>query len=131
MIDLCERAARLLTESGLEGVSLRRLDEITGKEGIVVRRMPSTVSESYYDGTRVLDAPYEVIVRRRSEERAMEECSLAAEMLEGVTLESSNGSYRPSGTDGQQVYTAPQEMALEEANFYAWHVRMHAAIETS
>lgn len=130
MIDLCERAARLLTEAGLEGVTLKRLDGTTGREGVVVRAMPCTAVESYYDGERTLDAPYEVIVRRRSEERAMEECSLAAEALEGVTLASGNGSYEPVGSDGQQVYTAPQELALDGSGMYAWHVRMHAWIST-
>lgn len=129
MIDLHERAKAYLEDEGFEGISLKRLDEFTGKEGTVIRSMPGTVIEEYYDGTLIVDQPYQVIVRRRSEADAMQECSDIAEALEGVTLASADQSYVPYGSDGQRVYTAPQELALDEANFYAWHVRMTARIE--
>ena len=129
MIDLHERVKTYLESKGFTGVSLKRLDSFTGKEGIVIRAMPKTLVESYYDGVRVYDQPYQIIVRRRSEAEAMETCASIADALEGVILQSANGSFVPHGSSGQQVYTAPQELALEEANFYAWHVRMTARIE--
>lgn len=129
MIDLHERAKAYLEAKGFTGISLKRLDSFTGKEGIVIRAMPKTLVESYYDGTAVYDQPYQIIVRRRSEAEAMETCSSIAETLEGVILASARNEYQPHGTDGQKVYTAPQEMALDEADFYAWHVRMTARIE--
>lgn len=129
MIDLHERAKAYLEAKGYDGVSLKRLDQFTGKEGIVVQLVPASLVESYYDGTQVFDQPYRVTVRRRSEAEAMQVCSDIAETLEGATLESANGSYAPADTQGQQIYTAPQELALEEANYYAWYVQMHARIE--
>lgn len=129
MIDLHEQALAYLQGQGFKGLTLKRLDQMTGKEGIVVRPLPGALQEAYYDGTSIVLQPYQIIVRSRSEERAMEQCSAARDALEGVTLCSANGSYQPYGTDGQQVQIAPQELALEESNFYAWHVRMGALIE--
>ena len=129
MIDLHERVKAYLEAKGFENVSLKRLDSFTGKEGIVVQLLPATVVETYYDGTQVLDQPYRVTVRRRSEAEAMQTCSDIAEALEHVILASARNEYAPHGTEGQQVYTAPQELALEEKSFYAWHVQMRARIE--
>ena len=124
MIDLVDMARSYLAERGYEA-HVKRLDEFTGREGIVLRRIPSTVTERYFDGGEAVSYVYQVIVRRRSERRAMEECSDIAELLKDAWLESGNGSY---AFGGQEIYTEPQELALDEAGFYAWEARLVASI---
>lgn len=124
MIDLVYRASRFLAESGYEA-HVKRLDEFTGREGIVLRRIPSAVTERYFDGGEAVSYVYQVIVRRRSERRAMEECCDIAELLKDAWLDSENGSY---AFEGQEIYTEPQELALEETGFYAWETRIKASI---
>ena len=49
MTDLLEVAKSYLEGLGYQGVWLKRLDEFTGSEGIVLRRMPETVTDRYMD----------------------------------------------------------------------------------
>lgn len=127
MMDLIDRYSEALAEHGYPNIK-KRFDTLAGREGICIRPLPSTVTQSYYDGTREVDAPFEVIVRRRSEEAAMAECCDIEELLDGMAVPSANGSYRIAGCS---VYTASQEMRLDEANYYAWHVRLMAQITTT
>lgn len=124
MIDLVDRARDFLADHGYEA-HVKRLDAFTGKEGIVLRRVPSTVTGRYFDGGEAVSYIYQVVVRRRSEREAMEQCCDIAELLKGAWLESGNGSY---AFVGQEVYTEPQELKLDEANYYAWEVRIEASI---
>lgn len=124
MIDLVDRARDFLAAKGYEA-HVKRLDSFTGKEGIVLRRVPSTVTGRYFDGTESVSCIYQVIVRRRSERQAMEECCDIAALLKDAWLGSGNGSY---AFVGQEVYTEPQELALDEAGFFAWEVRLEASI---
>ena len=71
---------------------------------------------------------YEAHVRRLDEftgREGMEECCDIAELLKGAWLDSENGSY---AFEGQEIYTEPQELALEETGFYAWETRIKASI---
>lgn len=125
MIDLIDRAKDLLAERGYDAHA-KRLDSFTGKEGVVLRRVPSTVTERYLDRSESVSYLYQVVVRRRSERQAMEECCEIAELLADAWLDSGNGSY---SFVGQEAYTQPQELALDEAGFYAWQARIEARIE--
>lgn len=125
MIDLVEGVKALLVENGFDA-HVKRLDAFTGKEGVCVRRLPSSAAAKYMNRKRCVGYLYQVVVRRRSEREAMEECEDIARILESARVESANGSY---GFTSQEVYTEPQELEIDEAGFYAWHVRMIASIE--
>ena len=129
MIDLFEGVRDYLKDLGFGDVGVSRLDEAKGREGVVVLPMPRSVAQVYMDMSEEWVQPYQVVVRRRSEAQAMVECSDIADALEHVTIRSRNGSFRPADSQGQQIYTAPQELQLDEEGFYAWHVRMSARIE--
>lgn len=124
MIDLVDRAKEFLAEKGYEA-HVKRLDQFTGKEGIVLRRVGGAVTGRYFDGGESVSCIYQVVVRRRSEREAMEQCCDIAELLKDAWLESENGSY---SLVGQEAYTEPQELALDEAGFYAWEARIEASI---
>lgn len=126
MVDLIDRYSTALAANGHPNIK-KRFDTLAGKEGVCIRPLPATIKQMYYDGTKEMDYPFQVIVRRRSEEAAMAECCEIEELLDGMTVPSANGSYRIAGCN---VYTASQEMKLDEANYYAWHVRFIAEITT-
>ena len=125
MIDLLEVAKSYLEGLGYEGVWLKRLDEFTGHEGIVLRRMPETVTDRYMDRSFASDYVWQAIVVRRSEREAIETCEELARALRFAPLDSINGSYRLVEND---VYTAPQEMAADEEGFFSWQVQFTAHI---
>jgi hypothetical protein len=127
MIDLVDRVAAYLTGKGYQDVTTRMLDSTTGREAIVVRRLPYTVNAHYQDRTATLGYLYQVIVRNRDEAHAMNICSEIAEDLENARIESGNGSYVFTSAE---IYTSPQQLPLEEQLFYAWEVRINALIET-
>lgn len=126
-IDLVDVAAQYLQQHGFE-TSKRRLDSTTGREGIIVRRISYTVQAAYMDGWEALAYIWQVVVRSRSEDKAMSDCVAITQLLEDAALESQNNSYVFSS---QTVYTSPQELRLEEAGFYAWQVRFSTTIERS
>lgn len=128
MIDLIENAKTQLEALGYSDVVLKRLDGLTGKEGIVLREVAYTPIERYYDGTSTGDYVYQAIVRRRGQADARETCGEVAAALEDWEPASSNGSYRLN-PGGHSVYTYPQELELSESGFYAYEVRMVARIE--
>ena len=127
VVDVCESMKQILDAAGYTA-SLKRLDSFTGKEGIVLRRVLPQRTERYFDNGRSYDFIVHVVVRRRSEAQAMYECSDIAELLTDCPVESLNGSYTWTGTD---IYTEPEEMALDEDNFYAWNTRVNVRIERS
>ena len=120
MIDFTDQIAELLETEGFDGVTLKRLDQMTGSEGIVVQHLPEQVAESYYDGRIVCDLTARITVRMRSEEDAMQTCYAVAEELENRVIDSANGSYLPEDEYGLQITSRPQELAVTEQNFYAW-----------
>ena len=126
--DVFKVARDALAAMGYADAHAKRLDAFTGREAVVVRPMQPTVTEHYMDGTQEVVQPYEVVVRRRSSAAAREDCCRIAGLLEDAALPSSDGSYR--FTSGY-VYLEPQELQLDETQFYAWSVVMAAVIETN
>lgn len=124
--DICESARAVLAENGIEA-SLKRLDSFTGKEGTVIRAVPSATVDRYYDRSRTVAAIYQVACRSRSERTAKETAERAADALAWAEVPSLNGSYR---FISQEIYTEPAEMDLEEDGFYAYQVTFRAEIET-
>lgn len=124
-MDLIEVAAKLLEANG-HPVIIERFDRLVGKEGNCIQRLPSTIVARKMDGGRTLHVTYRVCCRYRSAERAMDECEAIAEVLDDAYLPSKTGAYT---FISNEVYTWPAEMALDEANFYCWQVRLTAEIE--
>lgn len=125
MVDVPEQAVAYIKEHGYDDVYLRRLDSMTGREGIVVRRLPSTVQGRSYSGARTLHYLYQVIVRRRSEREAIEQAEELANLLDLAPLQSANGSF---ALVQQEIYTPAQELTLSESGFYAYEFRVRAEI---
>lgn len=125
MTDLLEVAKSYLEGLGYQGVWLKRLDEFTGPEGIVLRRMPETVTDRYMDRSQASDMVWQAIVVRRSEREAMETCEDLARVLRFAPLDSKNGSYMLVEND---VYTQPQEMVADDEGFFAWQVQFTAHV---
>lgn len=124
--DICESARAVLAANGIEA-SLKRLDSFTGREGTVIRSVPSATVDRYYDRSRVVAAIYQVACRSRSEKTAKETAERVADALAWAEVPSLNGSYR---FIDQEIYTEPSEMELEEDGFYAYQVTIRAEIET-
>lgn len=124
-IDLVDEACSFIVSKGYDA-KVRRLDSMTGKEGIVVRRVPSTVVGEYRDRSKSVAYLWQVIIRRRSEKRALEEADALCKLLDENPIQSGNGSYQ---IVAQEVYTLPQELALEDSGFYAQEFRIRSYIE--
>lgn len=120
--DIITVARNVLEAQGMSA-NLRRLDEMTGKEGIVIRLLPITRTDSHYDLSECLEVPYQVIARCRSDSQAYGMCTKAVELLEHRIFPIEGGSV----TD-QEVYTYPQELELSESGFYAYETRMTAYV---
>lgn len=126
-VDVRESLKKILETQGYT-VSLKRLDSFTGKEGIVLRQVMPQRTEKYLDTSRSYDYIVHVVVRNRSEKTAMDTCCDIADLVEDLPINSLNGSYVWTGTD---IYTEPEEMVLDEDNFYAWNTRIRVRIERS
>lgn len=125
-IDLPDMAARYIQRAGYEGVTLRKLDEMTGKTGIVVRRIPSAITGRDYSGSVSLAFVYQVVVRLRSEVAAMQTAAELCELLDMAEIPSGNGSYQ---FVAQEVYTTPQSLETGESGYHAQEFRIKALIE--
>ena len=123
-IDICEGVKTLLTAEGYTSIKLAREYEPT--EGITVRHVPSAITQRYYDEGKTISYIYQVIVTRRSEEDAMDDAADIAALLDGATIDSTNGSY---GFTGQELYTPPQELALTVGGLYEYELRISALLE--
>ena len=119
-------AAKRLREAGFADASTRKLAELK-RGGIAVRRLPYTVIDSYFDGTRCLAYPIQVVVAREGELQAIDECCAIADLLPMADLRSENGTYRITSCE---VYTEPQELEMEGYPA-VWECRLRAFIETS
>lgn len=122
-IDYERRLRHFISESGYSGVLLGRYDKLTGREGILIRRLPGVRDEHYMDGKHELQRLVQVIVRRRVADDAIEDCDWLADMLDGATIESANGTYK---FVKQEVYTEPEEFAIYEDGFSTWSFRLRA-----
>lgn len=120
--DIITAARDVLASQGMSA-NLRRLDEMTGKEGIVIRLLPITRTDSHYDLSECLEVPYQIIARYRSDSQAYGMCAKAVELLEHRIFPIEGGSV----TD-QEIYTYPQELELSESGFYAYETRLTAHV---
>lgn len=125
-IDICERARDALAAAGMDDVHVRRLDALTGREGVVVRLMPSRTVRSYYDGTRDVACTFQALAKYRDALRAMNAVDEVAEVLRHADLSSANGSYSLAGQPEQQGY--PEEVAVAEDGMHVWAARFSADI---
>ena len=125
-IDICERARDALSAAGLKGASVKRLDALTGRGGIVVRLMPSTTQRTYYNGSRDVLCYFQVVSKRRDPLQAMNDCQAAEETVPMADLASRNGSYEISGP--AEVDSVAQEVAVGHDGMHVWAVRFRASI---
>ena len=124
-VDICERARDALVEAGFADVHARRLDALTGREGVVVRLMPSTTQRTYYSGARDVTCYFQVVSKRRDPLQAMNDCHAAAEALPLADLASRNGSYEVSGP--AEVDQDAQEVAADQG-MHVWAARFRVAM---
>lgn len=124
-IDYEKQLKALLKANGYTGVSVGRYDRLTGREGICIRKLPATRTVEYMDGDIEMQRVVQVIVRRRVADVAIEECDWLADLVDGATVESANGSYE---FVAQEVYTEPEEFMRGEDGFSAWAFRLRATL---
>ena len=123
-IDICERARDALAGAGMDPVLVRRLDALSGREGAVVRLMPSATVATYYDGTRDVLLSLQLVSVRRDPLEAMADCDLAMDVLPLADLGSANGSYELAGpveADGQ-----PEDAGVADNGMHVWTARFRA-----
>lgn len=125
MIDLVDNVAAFLKANGYDA-HLGRLDGMAGKEGVLVRRLPSRTSADYYNGGEEVKCVYQVVSRRRSEHQALTEAAAMKDLLRNAEIPSENGSYTFTS---QRIYTHEQELYLSDNGFFAYEFRMEATIE--
>lgn len=125
-VDVCEAVAAKLKETGYAGVLLKRMDEMTGREGIVVRLAGSRVVNAHFDRTYTVRVIVNVMCCYYAEAEAMTSANDIRDTVDGAALPSINGSYRWTATE---VYTEPQEITLDEAGRYVWNVQFAVTIE--
>lgn len=121
--EIIKRAKSTLEAHGIKGVYLRRLDEMTGKEGLIIRLLPITRSDTHFDLSECLQVPYQVIARFRSDSEAFEMCSKAVEILEHCVF-----PIEGAHLSDQEVYTYPQELEVSESGFYVYEARLTAQV---
>ncbi|HIS39955.1 MAG TPA: hypothetical protein IAC12_03820 [Candidatus Aphodovivens avistercoris] len=127
-IDICERAADALRGAGMDALGTR-IDRITGKDGVVVRMMPSRTLEHYLDGSRLVECVLQVVSKRLNPADAMADCERASDALRAADLSSANGSYAvvlPAEPDGDM-----EELAVGEDRRHVWAVRLAVQIMRS
>lgn len=123
-LDLVDRIVDYLKEEGFP-CSKKRFDSFTGKQGTYLYLKPATASIRYMSGQKDIDQPYAVVVKRRSEQEAMEICQEIEDCLDMAIIDSANGSYRMVANS---VYVGSQEIDLLDEGFYAWEVSFIAEI---
>lgn len=125
MIDVVEQAKKLLEAEGYQNVTMRRLDAMTGREGIVLRKLPSTFEGRYQDRSRNLAYLWQVVVRTRSASEGQETAEALATLLDAAQLPSGNKSY---WFIAQEIYTPVHELELDESLFYAYEFRVRTDV---
>lgn len=125
MIDVVEQAKKLIEAEGYQNVTMRRLDAMTGREGIVLRKLPSTFEGRYKDRSRNLAYLWQVVVRTRSASEGQETAEALAMLLDAAQLPSGNKSY---WFIAQEIYTPVQELELDESLFYAYEFRVRTDV---
>lgn len=124
-IDICEVAARALRGAGIDAQA-RLLSAVDGKDGVVVRLMPSVTRRTYMDGRRQLDCRVQVVAKSLDEYGAMDLCERAARALCSEVLASDNGSYEVVGLAEQDGDV--ERLAVGTDRRHVWAVRVVAKI---
>lgn len=126
-IDICEVAAEALRAAGIDAQA-RPLSALDGKDGTVVRLMPSVTRRSYMDGTRLLDCYVQVASKGEpgDEYGPMDVCERAARVLESADLSSRNGSYEIAGLAEQDGDT--ERVTIGTDMRHVWAIRIVAKI---
>lgn len=125
MIDVVEQAKKAIEAEGYRNVVMQPLNTMTGREGIVLRKLPSTFTMRDYDRRRTLQYLWQVIVRTRSPKEGQETAEALAGLMETAQLPSGNKSY---WFIAQEIYTPVQELDMGEALFYAHEFRVRTEI---
>lgn len=125
MIDVVEQAKKLIEAEGYKNVVMQPLNTMTGREGIVLRKLPSTFTTRDYDRRRTLQYLWQVIVRTRSPKEGQETAEALARFMETAQLPSGNKSY---WFISQEIYTPVQELDMGEALFYVYEFRVRTEI---
>ena len=117
-MDVLKAAKALLSDNGIEA-KIGRLDSFTGKEGVVLRKLPMSVTDVYSDRAKACAYLFQAVARKRLKQDAEELCEAIAETFDDAPVKSLDGSYQCVSTE---IYTWPQELALDEAGMNAWEV---------
>ena len=124
MRGMLEAAKALLAEAGFEACT-KRLEATTGYEGTVVRWLGYTRTERYADGGECGNAVVQLIRRGTSERAVMDDSEAQARLFDAEPMPEGEG-YR---LVGQEIYTWPQELELDESGYYAWECKIQFHIE--
>lgn len=121
-IDVLDRAVAALRAAGVAEAQARPLSRLDGKDGVVVRMMPPITRRTYFDGSRMVDCPLQVIAKSLDELAAMETCEKAARILCSADLSSANGSYR--SIDGAEPDGGAERLSVGSDGRFVWAARV-------
>lgn len=126
MLDFADVLAARLQDNGYADARPGKLANLKDG-GIVVRRIPSAITASYYDGPREIAYIVQVAVAREDEEQAIDECDGILALAPFLDLRSANGSYAFTGCE---PYTDTQELEIPGYP-YVYECRLRAVITTT
>lgn len=99
-IDIVDRACDAIDASGILGSKKAKLRPfIAGEEGVIVRRVPSTVVASYMDGRKDVNYLFAIYSRFKDEEQAITTALACADAVAEGNMNSHNSSYELSDID--------------------------------
>ena len=120
--EILKGVARALSEEGIEGVQVRRLSALDGREGCVVRPMPARVTSQYINGDMEVEQQVRVICKRRRAADAMSDAEDAAYAMDGLAVYGDDGGMALLACDGDMC----QELELNDQEFTIWEARATA-----
>lgn len=126
MLDFADVLAARLQDNGYTDAKPGKLANLKDG-GIVVRRIPSTITANYYDGPREIAYIVQVAVAREDEEQAIDECDGILALAPFLDLRSANGSYTFTSCE---PYTDTQELEIPGYP-YVYECRLRAVITTT
>ena len=119
--EILKGVARALSEEGIEGVQVRRLSALDGREGCVVRPMPARVTTQYINGDMEVEQQVRVVCKRRRAADAMSDAEDAAYAMDGLAVYGAEGMALLS-CDGDMC----QELELNDQDYTIWEARATA-----
>lgn len=120
--EILRGVAQALDEAGIEGVFLRRLSYLDGREGCVVRPLPARVSVQYINGDMEVEQQVRVICKRRAASDAMSDAEDAAYVMDGLAVRGEDGGEAVLSCDGDMC----QELELNDQDYTIWEARATA-----